>query len=57
MITLHSIDTHDNVADAMTKSLGKIKFRKFLLGIIDPTQRHDNENKQRDSSARGGVGK
>ena len=44
-ITLHSIDTHDNVADAMTKSLGKIKFRKFrrLLGIVDPTQRHDNE--------------
>jgi len=29
MITLHSIDTHDNVADAMTKSLGKIKSRKI----------------------------
>ena len=37
-LTLHSISTHDNVADAMTKSLGKIKFRKFResLGIKDP---------------------
>lgn len=39
-LTLHSINTHDNVADAMTKSLGKIKFRKFResLGIKDPNE-------------------
>jgi hypothetical protein len=41
-IHLHHVGTNDNVSDAMTKPLGRIKFLDFRqkLNIIDPDNRH-----------------